>query len=165
MKIAGLSINFYGPVQLLGDRFADFYVNHPADEPDQEIEFITRSPASHNYGQVLLRNSDMTIFENSDRYVVLFPQMSNIHEVHMTLDGSYVRFYCSNAVTDQTTENLFHALRLFFLFLAQQKGLFAIHSASILTEKRHGFFPGTPAWANPPHRALASASWHTLSQW
>ena len=130
MKIAGLSINFYGPVQLLGDRFADFYVNHPADEPDQEIEFITRSPASHNYGQVLLRNSDMTIFENSDRYVVLFPQMSNIHEVHMTLDGSYVRFYCSNAVTDQTTENLFHALRLFFLFLAQQKGLFAIHSAS-----------------------------------
>ena len=62
MKIAGLSINFYGPVQLLGDRFADFYVNHPADEPDQEIEFITRSPASHNYGQVLIRNSDMTIF-------------------------------------------------------------------------------------------------------
>ena len=158
MKIAGLSINFYGPVQLLGDRFADFYVNHPADEPDQEIEFITRSPASHNYGQVLLRNSDMTIFENSDRYVVLFPQMSNIHEVHMTLDGSYVRFYCSNAVTDQTTENLFHALRLFFLFLAQRKGLFAIHSASILYREKAWLFSGHSGMGKSTHTGL----WHQL---
>ncbi len=37
MKIAGLSINFYGPVQLLGDRFADFYVNHPADDQIRKL--------------------------------------------------------------------------------------------------------------------------------
>ncbi len=158
MKIAGLSINFYGPVQLLGDRFADFYVNHPADEPDQEIEFITRSPASHNYGQVLLRNSDMTIFENSDRYVVLFPQMPGIYEVHMTLDGSYVRFYCSDAVTDQTTEDFFHAIRLFFLFLAQRTGLFAIHSASILYREKAWLFSGHSGMGKSTHTKL----WHDL---
>lgn len=54
--------------------------------PDQEIEFFTTPPASKSYGKVLLRNSDMTIFENTDRYVILFPQMSNIHQVHMSLD-------------------------------------------------------------------------------
>ncbi len=158
MKIAGLSIHFHGPVQLLGDRFADFYVNHPADEPDQEIEFITSPPASHNYGQVLLRNSDMTIFENSDRYVVLFPQMPGIYEVHMTLDGSYVRFYCSAAVTDQTTEDLFHAIRLFFLFLAQRNGLFAIHSASILYREKAWLFSGHSGMGKSTHTKL----WHDL---
>ena len=158
MEIAGLSIHFHGPVQLLGDRFADFYVNHPADEPDQEIEFITSPPASHNYGQVLLRNSDMTIFENSDRYVVLFPQMPGIYEVHMTLDGSYVRFYCSAAVTDQTTEDLFHAIRLFFLFLAQRNGLFAIHSASILYREKAWLFSGHSGMGKSTHTKL----WHDL---
>lgn len=158
MKIAGLSIHFHGPVQLLGDRFADFYVNHSADEPDQEIEFITNPPASHNYGQVLLRNSDMTIFENSDRYVVLFPQMPGIYEVHMTLDGSYVRFYCSAAVTDQTTEDLFHAIRLFFLFLAQRNGLFAIHSASILYREKAWLFSGHSGMGKSTHTKL----WHDL---
>lgn len=158
MKIAGLSIHFHGPIQLLGDRFADFYVNHPADEPDQEIEFITNPPASHNYGQVLLRNSDMTIFENSDRYVVLFPQMPGIYEVHMTLDGSYVRFYCSAAVTDQTTEDLFHAIRLFFLFLAQRNGLFAIHSASILYREKAWLFSGHSGMGKSTHTKL----WHDL---
>ena len=158
MEIAGLSIHFHGPVQLLGDRFADFYVNHSADEPDQEIEFITNPPASHNYGQVLLRNSDMTIFENSDRYVVLFPQMPGIYEVHMTLDGSYVRFYCSDAVTDQTTEDLFHAIRLFFLFLAQRNGRFAIHSASILYREKAWLFSGHSGMGKSTHTKL----WHDL---
>ena len=158
MKIAGLSINLYGPIQLLGNHFADFYTASPAQKPEQEIEFITRAPASHSYHQVLLQNSDMTIYENKDRYVVLFPQMSNIHEVHMTLDGSYVRFYCSNAVTDQTTENLFHALRLFFLFLAQQNGLFAIHSASILYREKAWLFSGHSGMGKSTHTGL----WHQL---
>ena len=30
MKIAGLSINLYGPIQLLGNHFADFYTASPA---------------------------------------------------------------------------------------------------------------------------------------
>ena len=76
----------------------------------------------------------------------------------MTLDGSYVRFYCSNAVTDQTTENLFHALRLFFLFLAQQNGLFAIHSASILYREKAWLFSGHSGMGKSTHTGL----WHQL---
>ena len=100
----------------------------------------------------------MTIFENRDRYVVLFPQMPGIYEVHMALDGSYVRFYCSDAVTDQTTEDLFHAIRLFFLFLAQQKGLFAIHSASILYREKAWLFSGHSGMGKSTHTKL----WHDL---
>lgn len=40
------------------------------------------------------------------------------------------------------TDNLFHAIRLFFLFIAQKKGLFAIHSASILYHDKAWLFSG-----------------------
>lgn len=158
MQIAGLSINLYGPHELYADYFKDFYAETPATEADQEIEFVTAPPASHDYGQVLLRNSDMTIFENTDRYVLLFPQMNNIHEVHMTLDGSYVRFYCSPASSETTRENIFHAIRIFFLFLAQKNEMFAIHSASILYRGKAWLFSGHSGMGKSTHTKL----WHDI---
>lgn len=158
LKIAGIHINLYGPKELFSDNFKDFYTAVPAEEADQEIEFITAPPASHDYGKVLLRNTDMTIFENDDRYIVLFPQMNNIYEVQMTLDGSYVRFYCSSAASETTRENIFHAIRLFFLFLAQKNGLYAIHSASILYHEKAWLFSGHSGMGKSTHTAL----WHDL---
>lgn len=158
LMIAGLHINLYGPRELFSDNFRDFYMTDPALEPDQEIEFITTPPASRDYGQVLLRNADMTIFENDDRYVILFPQMNNIYEVQMTLDGSYVRFYCSPAASEMTRENIFHAIRLFFLFLAQRNGLYAIHSASILYREKAWLFSGHSGMGKSTHTGL----WHEL---
>lgn len=64
--------------------------------------------------------------------------MQNLYEAHMTKDGSYVRIYCKPEHSDTAAENLFHAIRLFFLFLAQKNGLFAIHSASLLYHQKHG---------------------------
>lgn len=90
----------------------------------------------------------MTILENPDRYVILFPQMSNIHQVHMSLDGSYVRFYCTPETSESAQENIFHAIRLFFLFAAQKHGKFAIHSASILYKEKAWLFSDIPVWVN-----------------
>ena len=100
----------------------------------------------------------MTIFENSDRYVVLFPQMQNIYEAHMLKDGSYVRIHCHAQATELNTDNLFHAIRLFFLFIAQKKGLFAIHSASILYHDKAWLFSGHSGMGKSTHTAL----WHEL---
>ena len=158
IQIAGLHIHFHGPEQLFSGYFEDFSTTTPVPDTDQEIEFFTSPPFSSSYGKVLLRNSDMTIFENTDRYVVLFPQMSNIYQVHMTLDGSYVRFYCTPETSDLARENIFHAIRLFFLFIAQKHGKFAIHSASILYKEKTWLFSGHSGMGKSTHTAL----WHDL---
>ena len=160
VSIAGLRIDFHGPAQLFSGYFDDFCMSESDTDADQEIEFRTVPPASNAYGKVLLRNDDMTIFENADRYVVLFPQMANIHQVHMTLDGSYVQFYCTPETSDLARENIFHAVRLFFLFIAQQHGKFAIHSASILYKEKAWLFSGHSGMGKSTHTSM----WHEFLQ-
>ena len=104
------------------------------------------------------QNSEMTVFENPDRYVVLFPQMQNLYEAHMLKDGTYVRVYCHPQVSETNIENLFHAIRLFFLFTAQRNGLFAIHSASVLYQGKAWLFSGHSGMGKSTHTAL----WHEL---
>lgn len=158
MEIAGLSIRFYGLPEFYTESFQEFLTPLSEDTPDQEIEFITAPPYSRTYGQVLLQNSEMSIYQNKDRYVIRFPQMENLEEVHMTPDGSYARFYCSPEMTTQNKENLFHAIRLVFLYLAQQKGRFAIHSASILYKEKAWLFSGHSGMGKSTHTGL----WHQL---
>ena len=62
---------FCGASQLFSGYFDKFREMNPAKDADQEIEFFTTPPASKSYGKVLLRNSDMTILENPDRYAQL----------------------------------------------------------------------------------------------
>jgi len=157
MIIAGIPIKLYGPEELFSECFKPFYKDF-SDNAEQNIELVTAPPASRYYEQILLQNSEMTIFENSDRYIVLFPQMKNIYEAHMLKDGSYVRIYCNSLATDLNIENLFHAIRLFFLFIAQKKGLFAIHSASILYQEKAWLFSGHSGMGKSTHTAL----WHEL---
>lgn len=158
--IAGLRLHFHGASQLFSGYFDKFREMNPAKDADQEIEFFTTPPASKSYGKVLLRNSDMTILENPDRYVILFPQMSNIHQVHMSLDGSYVRFYCTPETSESAQENIFHAIRLFFLFAAQKHGKFSIHSASILYKEKAWLFSGHSGMGKSTHTQM----WHDLLQ-
>ena len=74
MIIAGICIKLYGSAELISPNFKPFYHEFSDDDTSQEIELVTTPPPSRCYGQVLLQNSEMTVFENPDRYVVLFPQ-------------------------------------------------------------------------------------------
>ncbi len=121
MIIAGICIKLYGSAELISPNFKPFYHEFSDDDTSQEIELVTAPPPSRCYGQVLLQNSEMTVFENPDRYVVLFPQMQNLYEAHMLKDGTYVRIYCHPQVSETNIENLFHAIRLFFPFHSTKK--------------------------------------------
>lgn len=78
----------------------------------------------------------------------------------MTLDGSYVQFYCTPETSDLARENIFHAVRLFFLFIAQQHGKFAIHSASILYKEKAWLFSGHSGMGKSTHTSM----WHEFLQ-
>lgn len=168
LKIADLYIQLYDPHSILlkysGFKNFEAFRFQPDINSnkkfDQRIELLTVPPASHAYGEVLLKNSEMTIFENSEHYVVLFHPMNNLYEAHLTKNGSYVRIYCRPEASDASSENIFHAIRLFFLFIAQKNGLFAIHSASLLYNQKAWLFSGHSGVGKSTHTAF----WNTLFQ-
>ena len=128
MKIGGICIKLCGPAEIFPEQFAPFFCGE--DRADQTIEVKIAVPMNKPNGTVLIRNKEMSICEWEDGYLVLFHQMKNVIEAYMTKDGSYVRIYALMQQTEEEKENLFHAIRLFYLYLAQRKGLYAIHSIS-----------------------------------
>ena len=92
---------------------------------DQEIEFIEYLPESRQNGQVLLRNKELIVSEWEEGYIIEFSTLDNVYEAYMTEDGSYVRIYCRQPFKESEKENLFHAIRLFFLY-GTEKGILCV---------------------------------------
>ena len=159
LEIAGLLLRLNGPASLFPKEFSAF-ASEKSELPDQDIDLVTLPPSPKANGTVLLRNPELTVMEAADRYVFLFPTMKNIREASMTKDGSYVRISCAPTSTEENLANLFHAIRLFFLFLAQKRGRFALHSASLLYQGKAWLFSGHSGMGKSTHTNL----WHELFQ-
>lgn len=159
MKIGGICIKLCGPAEIFPEQFAPFFCGE--DRADQTIEVKIAVPMNKPNGTVLIRNKEMSICEWEDGYLVLFHQMKNVIEAYMTKDGSYVRIYALMQQTEEEKENLFHAIRLFYLYLAQRKGLYAIHSASILYQDKAWLFSGHSGMGKSTHTALWHEQIHT----
>lgn len=174
MQIAGIEIGFLGVEEMIPEKFHDFMTKFPkkdggeetgtdgireedrADNWDQIIEFTEYPPESRQNGKVLLRNKELTVSEWEEGYILTFPSMSSIYEAYMTEDGSYVRIYCRRPFGDEEVDQLFHAVRMFYLYLAQKKGYYAVHSASILYEGKAWLFSGHSGMGKSTHTAM----WH-----
>lgn len=159
MKIGGICIKLCGPAEIFPEQFAPFFCGE--DRADQTIEVKIAVPMNKPNGTVLIRNKEMSICEWEDGYLVLFHQMKNVIEAYMTKDGSYVRIYALMPQVEEEKENLFHAIRLFYLYLAQRKGLYAIHSASILYQNKAWLFSGHSGMGKSTHTTLWHEQIHT----
>lgn len=72
----------------------------------------------------------------------------------MTVDGRFVQIYVKGVDKEKTKEELFHAIRHFFLFFAQRQSFFAIHSASILYRDQVWLFSGHSGMGKSTHTNL-----------
>lgn len=159
MQIAGSTVALYGAEEVFSSQFAPFYQPVSGEEPalyDLKIEVQTTLPPSHQNGVILLRNKELCVFEMEEDYILLFPGMENISEVYLTKDGSYARIYCQNREGCSLSENIFHVIRHLFLYFAQKKGLFALHSASVLYKGKAWLFSGHSGMGKSTHTSL----WH-----
>ena len=156
IQIANLYIRFYGEKSLLSSNFDAFKTT--SQKVDQNIYIRITPCLNHEIGTVLLRNKEMVIMENEQYYVYLFPTLKNITEAHMTKDGKNVYLYAIHNPTKENIDHIFHAIRAFFLFIAQKNGYFAIHSASILYQDQAWLFSGHSGMGKSTHTKL----WHDL---
>lgn len=119
-----------------------------------QIEILQRMPSFHPNGKILIRNEELVVSENEQSYLVLFPSMNQIREAHMTEDGRFVQIYVKGWDKEKTKEELFHAIRHFFLFFAQRQGFFALHSASIFYRGQAWLFSGHSGMGKSTHTSL-----------
>ncbi len=119
-----------------------------------QIEILQRTTPFHPNGKTLIRNEELVVCENEQGYIILFPSMNQIREAHMTRDGRFAQIYVKGLDKEKTKEELFHAIRHFFLFFAQRQGFFAIHSASILYRDQVWLFSGHSGMGKSTHTNL-----------
>lgn len=182
LEIAGMRIALYGSRDLISSQFDAFLKDCAiAQEKSQsesqaksqnelqtesqtkmqikmpvqmQIEILQRTTPFHPNGKTLIRNEELVVCENEQGYIILFPSMNQIREAHMTRDGRFAQIYVKGVDKEKTKEELFHAIRHFFLFFAQSQGFFAIHSASILYRDQVWLFSGHSGMGKSTHTNL-----------
>ena len=115
---------------------------------------IEHVPESHQNGNILIRNKDLTVCAWEEGYVLWFPALKNIYEIWMKADGSFACIYYRLPMTEEEQDSLFLAIRPVFLFLAQKKGMFVLHSASLLYLEKAWLFSGPSGMGKSTHMAL-----------
>ena len=110
--------------------------------PDQTVLVLAGTPASAGNGRVLLHNKELIVMEQADEYLFLFPNQPLLVEARLKKDASFFCIYCIPSEKGSLQDVLFHVLRLGFLYLAQQRGITVLHSASLLYKNKAYLFSG-----------------------
>lgn len=153
LSIGGLNLQIWGPEEALPTEWNDFIV--PSSQTvHQEIFLLMGPPPIRENGLLLIRNSELFVLEGKEEYIFLFPASVHIEEIHLKKDGSLAFCYCVPPYSEQFQYDLFHALRLVFLYLAQRKGMVALHSASLLYKDKAWLFSGHSGMGKSTHTNL-----------
>lgn len=153
LSIAGLGIKLLGPAEAFPKEFRPFEVVS-CDTIHQEIRLQPGFPSVRQNGSLLIRNEELMVLETEEGYTLLFPQAKHIVEIHLSKDGSKVLCYCLPPYDEAFHYDIFHALRLTFLYLAQKKGMVALHSASLMYKDKAWLFSGHSGMGKSTHAAL-----------
>ena len=156
LKIAGLFLKLYGPDIAFAKDLLDFETTEDFsdDSPIQEICVRTQLPAYTENGRLILRNQALSVVEDEENFVLLFPELKRIREAHLDKDGKRVTIYCVPDITEETTVEISYVIRISFLYLAQLKKLMAVHSASILYRDKVWLFSAPSGTGKTTHTRL-----------
>ncbi len=153
LSIGGLGIQLQGPADAFPTEFQPFTIDN-CTNIQQNIILQPSLPPIRNNGTLLIRNEELVVMENTGEYILLFPSSNHIVEIHLSIDGSHVLCYCLPPYDDQFHYDIFHALRLTYLYLAQKKGMIALHSASLLYADKAWLFSGHSGMGKSTHTNL-----------
>lgn len=153
LKIAGLNIKLQTPSGLLEKHFEAFKAE-PFDNSDLEICIIDSELKYSKNGQLIIRNKELFVIDTEDNYCLLFPQAEGIYEAQINKSGEKAKVYIQEPYDETLKNDIFHAIRLLFLYRAQLSGMYVIHSASILYNEKLWLFAGHSGNGKSTHTNL-----------
>lgn len=121
---------------------------------DQTITVVGSAPSHFPSGTVILQNRELVVIQGESHYRFLFPAAANIYEAHLSIDGADACYYCRPPYTDSLQHDLFHAIRLSFLYLAQLHDMVVLHSASLFYRDKAWLFSGHSGAGKSTHTNL-----------
>ena len=160
LSIAGLNVRLQGPQAAFPKEFSPFFKDS-LQEIHQTIQICIGIPHAKKNGTVLLRNEELVVLDAGEEYILLFPTSKHICEIHLKKSADLAICYCLPPYNDTFHYDLFHASRLLFLYLAQLKGMVAIHSASLLYEGKAWIFSGHSGMGKSTHTNLWNDIYNT----
>ncbi|MCM1216306.1 MAG: PqqD family protein [Lachnospiraceae bacterium] len=158
-RIAGLSIAFTGHTPCLHDSLSAF-AGDACDEILQRwiLRPLIFMPAFS--GEIIINNRQLTLFLCEEYYILMFPENKHLLMSRISKDGSAAEFYYDHLVTDDARTELFYGMRNAFLIMAQNNGLFALHSASVDYGGMAWLFSGKSGMGKSTHTALWNSLYH-----
>lgn len=154
LSIAGLTFSLYGENTFFSPALLPFATDTVFSFPDQTVLVLAGTPASAGNGKVLLHNKELIVMERADEYLFLFPDQPLLVEACLKKDASFFCIYCIPSEKGSLQDVLFHVLRLGFLYLAQQRGMTVLHSASLLYKNKAYLFSGPSGTGKSTHTRL-----------
>lgn len=121
---------------------------------DQTITVVGCAPSHFPSGTVILQNRELVVIQGESHYRFLFPAAASIYEAHLSIDGTDACYHCRPPYTESLRHDLFHAIRLSFLYLAQQHNMIVLHSASLLYRDKAWLFSGHSGAGKSTHTNL-----------
>lgn len=145
LRIGGLTLRLLGKPEYFSEELKPFAAEVPGTA-DQIVIVAEEMPPVPVGARLTLRNPELVVWEGEDRWYLFYPQSQFLRQAELTRDGSAARYYVAPPLSESGWKelrfDLFHAMRLGYLYLAGQRGLFALHSASILYRERAWLFSG-----------------------
>ena len=160
ISIAGLTLAYDGPRELIDGSNLKAFCVAPRPNVDQHIRVLWGRPPLRENGKVLLRDSELVVCERESDYLLLFPTFGQISEIALSKGGGEVAVHCWPPMSEDLTYQFFHALRLAFLYLAQKRGMWAIHSASLLYRDKAWLFSAPAGTGKSTHVNLWKELYH-----
>ena len=128
--------------------------NNDTPPADLTVSIHFGQPNQRPVGKVLIHSEELLIMETEDYYCFLFLTSPDISVCYMDKIAHTACFYCRTRTSPTLREELFHGIRFAFLLAAKKHGLFAIHSASILYQKKAWLFSASSGTGKSTHAKL-----------
>lgn len=131
LRIGDLNVRITGRQSVMHESLFSFTCEE-GNKADLNLRFIEGRPSRLRNGTVLIRSEEVIVMDCEDTFILLNPTAEAIHEIHILKTGNMgIIFYREG---DQTKEEIFHCIRMIYLYTAMKHGMYAIHSVSVLND-------------------------------
>lgn len=133
----------------LHESLNDFETDYVPD-PDLYIRVVKKACRPSLNGKVIVRSEEIFVMDCEDRYVIQNYTSDKLFEFHVFKSGKYADIYGRNIDQDE----LFHCIRMIFLYTAAKYGLYAVHSVSVLNEGKAVLFSASSGTGKSTHAGI-----------